>query len=269
MTTRGIIRRYAFLSPRLYELQQFCRSRARSLLKPDVHDCDFLYFRRWAGRPATFLDIGANVGQSVASIHNLVPQAHICSFEPNGECYRQVKILAKLLGHVETFNCALGAAPGMFTFHIPKARGFAFSQLASLNEPNREELAADLVERGFSFATAANLEIERRQVEVRTLDSFNLRPDVIKIDVEGAELDVLRGGQNTLAQSRPTLLIEEGGRPEIQQALSSLDYLPFSYDAHSDRLVGPRKEGWNLFYVPRDNAGPHVPRTGAPRLAAI
>jgi FkbM family methyltransferase len=260
MTMRGIVRRYAFLSPRLYELQQFCRSGARSLFKPDVHDPDYLYFRRWAGRHAAFLDIGANVGQSVMSIHNVAPDAHIWSFEPNCDCCRQVKAVAKLKGGVEVFNCALGAARGMSTFHIPKARGFCFSQLASLNEPDREKLATDLLERGFSFVTAANLELEKREVEVQTLDSFSLHPDVIKIDVEGAELEVLRGAQSTIAQSRPTLLIEEGRRPEIQHALSALDYLPFSYDAQTDHLVvGPREENWNSFYIPRECLGPHMP----------
>jgi FkbM family methyltransferase len=199
------------------------------------------------------VDIGANVGQSVTSIHNVAPEAHICSFEPNSECCQQVKMLAKLLGCVEVFNCALGSAPGISTFHIPKARGFALSQLASLKEPNREELAADLFERGFSFVTASNLEIEKREVEVQTLDSFNLHPDVMKIDVEGAELDVLKGGQNTIAQSRPTLLIEERRRPEIRNALSSLDYLPFSYDAETDHLAEPREEHWNVFYIPRES----------------
>jgi FkbM family methyltransferase len=164
-------------------------------------------------------------------------------------------MLAKLLGCVEVFNCALGSAPAIATFHVPKARGFSFSQLASLNEPSPEELASDLRERGFSFVTASNLEIEKREVEVRTLDSFNLHPDVIKIDVEGAELEVLKGGQNTIAQSRPTLLIEERERPEIRDSVSSLDYLPFSYDAETDHLVEPTEEHWNVFYVPRERVG--------------
>jgi FkbM family methyltransferase len=200
------------------------------------------------------VDIGANVGQSVTSMHNVAPEARIYSFEPNSECYWQLKILAKLLGCVEVFNCALGSAPGIAMFHVPRARGFSFSQLASLNEPSPGELAADLLERGFSFVTASNLEIEEREVEVRTLDSFNLHPDVIKIDVEGAELEVLKGGYNTIAQSRPTLLIEEGRRPEIWNALSSLDYLPFSYDADTDHLVEPSEEHWNVFYIPRESA---------------
>lgn len=43
---------------------------------------------------------------------------------------------------------------------------------------------------------------------VVTLDSLDLAPDVIKIDVEGAEYDILVGGEQTLLRHDPALLIE-------------------------------------------------------------
>ena len=50
------------------------------------------------------------------------------------------------------------------------------------------------------------------EVELTTLDDYfagaSRGPDLIKIDVEGHELEVLAGGQNTLAKFQPTLLIE-------------------------------------------------------------
>ena len=38
------------------------------------------------------------------------------------------------------------------------------------------------------------------QVEARTLDSFELKPDFIKVDVQGAELDVLRGAEKSIEE---------------------------------------------------------------------
>jgi hypothetical protein len=48
------------------------------------------------------------------------------------------------------------------------------------------------------------------QVTVSTLDDevTDLSPSVVKIDVEGAELDVLRGGRELLERARPTLILE-------------------------------------------------------------
>jgi FkbM family methyltransferase len=48
-------------------------------------------------------------------------------------------------------------------------------------------------------------------VEVITLDSLGLEPDFIKIDVEGLEYDVLRGGEQTVRENRPVVMIEENG----------------------------------------------------------
>ena len=45
-------------------------------------------------------------------------------------------------------------------------------------------------------------------VEARTLDSFNLQPDLIKIDVQGCEGEVLAGAKKTLTAHRPTLIVE-------------------------------------------------------------
>ena len=47
------------------------------------------------------------------------------------------------------------------------------------------------------------------EVEVYTLDSFELEPDFIKIDTEGFEIPVLKGAINTLRNSSPLVMIEE------------------------------------------------------------
>lgn len=48
-------------------------------------------------------------------------------------------------------------------------------------------------------------------VEVITIDSLNVAPDFIKIDVEGMEFDVLKGGIKTILEHRPIIMIEENG----------------------------------------------------------
>jgi hypothetical protein len=43
------------------------------------------------------------------------------------------------------------------------------------------------------------------------LDSLNLAPDFLKIDVEGMEWHVLMGGQRTIQQHKPVIIFEENG----------------------------------------------------------
>tara|TARA_Y200000002_G_C22501873_1_gene587550 strand:- start:169 stop:816 length:648 start_codon:yes stop_codon:yes gene_type:complete len=50
---------------------------------------------------------------------------------------------------------------------------------------------------------------------VRTLDSYNLAPSFIKIDVEESELDVIMGGIETISKHKPTLQVECIGSMEL------------------------------------------------------
>lgn len=46
-------------------------------------------------------------------------------------------------------------------------------------------------------------------VEIRTLDSFDLKPDFIKIDTEGFEYFIIQGGERTIKEYRPVMVVEQ------------------------------------------------------------
>jgi FkbM family methyltransferase len=68
------------------------------------------------------------------------------------------------------------------------------------------------------------------KVKVVSLDGFGGDPDVIKIDVEGAEAEVLRGAHDLLRRCRPALLValHDDRGPECVRLLSDAGYEPFS-----------------------------------------
>ena len=48
----------------------------------------------------------------------------------------------------------------------------------------------------------------KERVEFRTLDSFNLKPAVIKIDTDGFEFRILKGAEQTLKDNKPAIILE-------------------------------------------------------------
>lgn len=70
---------------------------------------------------------------------------------------------------------------------------------------------------------------EGGDADLRTLDSFSLQNvDLIKIDTEGYEFDIIRGGIDTIMLNRPLMVVEQKGREEIYRGHArngAVDYL--------------------------------------------
>ena len=79
-------------------------------------------------------------------------------------------------------------------------------------------------------------------------------PDVIKIDVEGAELEVLRGGQALLRQRRPRIYCEVTDRnvPQVTALLTSLGYNLFDGDDAAASRQPVRMATFNTIAIPAE-----------------
>lgn len=150
----------------------------------------------------TVADVGANVGLlTLACARATGPEGRVHAFEPEpGPRAQLEKTLAiNGLAWVESHAQAAGRARGRLAFHVSPIIGH--SSLYAL--PAAEAAAA-----------------RRIEVEVVTLDEAVAldRPlEVVKIDVEGAELDVLAGMEKHLAASRDIALVAEFGPSHLQR----------------------------------------------------
>ena len=70
--------------------------------------------------------------------------------------------------------------------------------------------------------------IKKEIIVFHTLDSYNLQPDLLKIDVEGFEISVLKGGLKTIEEFKPRIIIEAHSselEKQTKEILKSLGYL--------------------------------------------
>jgi FkbM family methyltransferase len=209
-----------------------------------LHEPDFAALQFFP--PAQLLlDVGANYGQSAASMCLLQPEAHIISYEPNIELADKITELFRRDPRVKVQPFGLSDTAGAFDLYIPYYGKFPYPGLASLNE---EEARSWLSTETLYFFRPGNVHIKRIRCRIDTLDSEALIPYFIKIDVQGAEFGVLRGGYETLTRHQPILLIESPGRdPRITALLGSMGYLEFEFV--NGHFLQQRSQGTNSFFL--------------------
>jgi hypothetical protein len=140
----------------------------------------------------------------------------------------------------------LGAEIGSFELYIPSYNGWVYDGLASFERSEAANwISADTVYR----YRPERLQVEECVCQMRTLDDQNLSPDFIKIDVQGLEYDVFRGGIETLRRSMPILMVEQFGTDaRLTDLVIGLGYEAYSFDGQ--RLLPVPSRSPNTFLVP-------------------
>ncbi len=136
-----------------------------------------------------YVDVGTNRGQVLREAVRIAPQAQHVAFEPIPALAAEVR---SEFPRVDCRALALGARPERTRFcHFTRLDGW--SGLRRNPDVSDEQGAPEYFD-----------------VEVSTLDAelAGHTPDVLKIDVEGAELAVLEGGRELLARARPAVVFE-------------------------------------------------------------
>jgi FkbM family methyltransferase len=168
------------------------------------------------------IDIGFNDGLSSISILRN-SNFRIVAFEPLSV---NIPPLQKLiLKDVTIHRFGLGSSNCFLKIYTPTFKKKRITPYSSVS--------SHLAVSNFSRDSKRNINqigLIEETIEVRTLDSFELTPRFIKIDTEGTELDVLKGGTQTINRGRPAIMIEISDSvnfDSLQLFMSNFNYSVF------------------------------------------
>lgn len=194
----------------------------------------------------TVWDVGGNMGVlSFACAAKAQTHGRVICLEPDLWSVRLLKKSAAVnrgrAAPVDVLPVAVGERLSLEWLHIPE-RTRAASHLASTGGGAGTEITGNVR--------------ERHLVPLVTLDWLAEHlppPNVLKIDVDGAELGVLRGGAAMLAKHRPVILTEvyERNADAVTRLLHELGYTLYEYD-HGEAGKKPiNRTAYNTLALPR------------------
>jgi len=172
------------------------------------------------------IDIGANRGQSISALKRFASKSHIVAFEPDPRSFRILSDRYRNDNTLTIYNCALGDKSDIITFYLPTYGRWACDGMAATNRRAATEWLTD-PSRMFCY-DQRKLKVEECAVECKTLDSFNLAPAVIKLHAQEAEVSILKGARQTIAQHKPALMCAFPSA-ELIGMCKDMGFRPYAY----------------------------------------
>jgi FkbM family methyltransferase len=139
---------------------------------------------------STVFDIGANVGTWSLLANAIFPRSQIHAFEPLDVCQRELSENLRDNPHFHVHQVALASKNGLATMHVGGVSDTS-SLLPSVETDGKEPF-------------------RRYEQEVRSLDSYALEhalppAHLLKLDVQGYELDILKGAAEVLSKTKAVI----------------------------------------------------------------
>lgn len=188
----------------LLQLKRLVKKLPVSITKNQLYDQQTKQIIRLTCKPnSNSIDVGTHTGDILDVLLRQSPNGIHVGFEPIPVLFQQLQNKYKHNSNVQLFDVALSNSNGSTTF----------------NYVTSNPSYSGIKKRSYDRKGETDKEIE---VKTARLDDFFLQQktkiDFIKIDVEGAELDVLKGAAQLLARDQPVVVFECGlGGTDIYQ----------------------------------------------------
>lgn len=211
-----------------------------------------IFLDKLRGNQTVFCDVGANIGLHTVFLREAFPGMEIVAFDPSPFSWRYLQLTIELnsISGVNLYPTALGDSEGEIDLYAwgPSSSG------DSLRDTGRQP----------------GKKYNKVTVPIKRLDSFSEIPPltVMKMDCEGAELEILKGARDRLKLHRPLILSELNFRnqkafgfstEDVFREICSTDYLIFDlyfrqldFDAFSTAHLGGEE---NYILIPKEFSG--------------
>ena len=174
------------------------------------------------------LDVGSNDGTSIRMFRRYFPLVKIIAIDPIATPRFKLK-------NVTLIKSALSEKEGSRTLVTPIVNGKQLTQYSSFyKEKMITQICSDMDLVETEVSTIVN------EVNFNTIDNLGIDPFFLKIDVEGAELEVLKGSLNVINKCNPVILVEiqnENAYGAIKELLSNYGYINVSSEEKSAKLI--------------------------------
>lgn len=181
-----------------------------------------------------FVDVGSHVGYFSLLASVLVgDQGHVFAFEPTQDSFQLLKRNSSSKPNISIFNQAIST----------EAKSIRFYEFPNkYSEYNTTDISQFEGESWFRENKP-----EKVDVQACRLDSFDFIPTVIKIDVEGAELEVIESCERIFSKSKPDIVMEFLSDARGNTSHRKADKLLIDY-------------GYQRFYINDEYALVHLPK---------
>ena len=178
-----------------------------------------------------FLDVGCHTGYFSCLFNNHFKK--IIGFEPSIKCKEPLELLKKEYNNFIYYNCFLGNI-NKNVISQQYDDGYAFIQ-ENLTEVINPKLHKS------RFQTAKNT--YQKEIEIKTIDEIILNNHVsekisaIKIDVDGIDIDILKGGIKVIKRDRPSIMIENDSSQslELLALMREINYKVFTLASNPNK----------------------------------